>query len=544
MPTLSRDRNMRVFAELHQNGVLMASVDKPLWRHTSMKITNHYRGDLAIPLYPLSKDIEFLRVSGKYATFHSDQPWDGILTSQGTVHYLSSSNRRQVDLELYPGDYASLSMGDLTLLLKIAKPQLKSTFAKFDKRYQGNLSALLWSSATERRVAAFSLFLAICLVGGFVGGLLARPDDRPRRFEDLSTNYILPFVAPDHLINAPESLQFNIDRSKLVHSVVDFYRAYTEMLLGVSVEKSQYLPASAIKLYKDWHRDQELSIQEVTDVRTKADQKTLEENGAALIAFPSVIGETYQAKLLRIIDKLEISHYGKSLALDRRRAVTEGLAKDQPYDYVNYREKRGLDEKVLKQLASIRPWQTLTDEGLMYAEAQRLARLARDFQASTRGSGPAKALLNAANSKSITLDPSLGYTSFDDRFLGIDFDKKMRQLSGKSAQKVGKQVAKEPLIGEIEPQLVKRFIKNQGYELRLCYELGLRRDPQMQGFMDWRWVIDSRGLPTEVLLVQSEIRDRQLASCISEKIERWRFPRPRRGSVEIVHRFTFNPHRL
>lgn len=543
MAILKNNRHMRVFAEIHQNGVQMASIDRPLWRRASLKITNHYRGDLALPLYPLSKDIDFLKVHGKSATFHSDQPWDGILTSQGVIHNLSASNRRQIDLELYPGDYASLNLGDLTLLIKIAKPQQKLVLTKHDTSYRGSVLSLIMGTKIEKQILAFSFLLSLILFGGFIAGLLSRPDDRPRKFEDLSSNYILPFVAPEHLLNAPEVLQFNIDRSRLIHSVVDYCRAYTEMLLGVAVKNSRYLPSPVIDLYKDWFSQQDQEIQQLSEDRIQLNRKALEENGAALISFPGVVGETYQGKLLRIIDKMEVNHYGKALTLNKRRVSTEEIAKDPSYDYVNYKEKRGMDEKVLKQLATIRPWQTLTDEGLMYAEAQRLAKLAKTVR-ENRQNASKQNFLTALDSRAIVLDPKLGITSFNDSFGETNFDTKLHQLSGKSYAAPKKSADKEPLIGELEPELVRKLIKNQGYELKLCYELGLRRNPHLQGYMDWRWIIDSRGTTREVLLVESEIRDTQLSSCISEKIGRWRFPRPRRGSVEITHRFNFSPRRF
>ena len=97
---------------------------------------------------------------------------------------------------------------------------------------------------------------------------------------------------------------------------------------------------------------------------------------------------------------------------------------------------------------------------------------------------------------------------------------------------------REPLIGEIDPSLVEKTVSKNRFELQLCFELALRRNQQLNGTMEWRWMLDSQGTISNLELVSSSINDRPMIRCIQQKISKWRFPRPRRGAVEV--RFPFN----
>ena len=102
-------------------------------------------------------------------------------------------------------------------------------------------------------------------------------------------------------------------------------------------------------------------------------------------------------------------------------------------------------------------------------------------------------------------------------------------------------VVDAPLHLTFDPNVVESFIRENKYQLQLCYELALRRNEVASGTMEWRWRIDSRGFISDVALLSSGIKDQRMATCIRQKISTWRFPRPRRGSVEVSYPFEFSP---
>jgi len=61
--------------------------------------------------------------------------------------------------------------------------------------------------------------------------------------------------------------------------------------------------------------------------------------------------------------------------------------------------------------------------------------------------------------------------------------------------------------------------------------------------MEWRWRIDSTGRLDALELVKSNINDPNMARCVRQKMSAWKFPKPRRGSVEITYPFEFSPSR-
>ena len=88
---------------------------------------------------------------------------------------------------------------------------------------------------------------------------------------------------------------------------------------------------------------------------------------------------------------------------------------------------------------------------------------------------------------------------------------------------------------------IRDYIEGNRYQLKLCYDVALRRDHAAQGTMEWSFRIDTRGQIYEIALISSTIKDEKMAQCIRQKLSKWRFPRPRHGSVEIRYPFQFAP---
>jgi hypothetical protein len=133
------------------------------------------------------------------------------------------------------------------------------------------------------------------------------------------------------------------------------------------------------------------------------------------------------------------------------------------------------------------------------------------------------------------------YASFITRLSDKNERSKIGYIEASEYDPTKKEKIKEPLIGEIDPKLIEKTILAKRFELELCYDATLRSARKVAGKMEWRWRINERGNTGDLELVETTIKNQSLVRCIREKIARWNFPRPRRGSVEVTYPFYFKP---
>jgi hypothetical protein len=113
---------------------------------------------------------------------------------------------------------------------------------------------------------------------------------------------------------------------------------------------------------------------------------------------------------------------------------------------------------------------------------------------------------------------------------------------GLGTMKIGKSVTDlEPKLGPpvirgaLDKEVIRRVIKDHIAQIRYCYERELVRDPGAFGKITTRFTIGPEGTVVDVDIKESFAGDRQLSSCIAEKIRTWRFPKPKGGGVVVVH---------
>lgn len=94
--------------------------------------------------------------------------------------------------------------------------------------------------------------------------------------------------------------------------------------------------------------------------------------------------------------------------------------------------------------------------------------------------------------------------------------------------------------GALDREIIRRVIRRHGREHAGCYEAALVRRQEAAGKVVARFVVasDGRVIATDVL--SSEIRDVELARCMTDAIAKWRFPAPRGGGmVAVTYPFVF-----
>ncbi len=96
--------------------------------------------------------------------------------------------------------------------------------------------------------------------------------------------------------------------------------------------------------------------------------------------------------------------------------------------------------------------------------------------------------------------------------------------------------------GGLTSQEVMQVIRANLNQIRHCYEQLLQRSPNARGKIGVNFVIGLDGRVTSVNIVAATISDMRMGSCVTGKIQRWNFPKPRGGQAATAeYPFVFSP---
>lgn len=544
----TRAKPIRIFAHVTvlQNGISIANGTYPIGRTRTIELTNEKSGGLLIPHYPLPNNaIQFLSIFKSDIKLLVPFKWQGFCTTNGSPVTISTNDGSSLrEVTLVKGDYASLFHDDLRIMIKIS-PLIKDAPVdrKVGRIFRQSLVKFLLSSREEAQGLALGCLAALVIIGGFLFGLLARPFERPSSIRDIPEEYLLAFISPELLKNAPEALKWRLNRRQFATSVLDHYQDVTAILSNNGTPiRAKYFPFTTNQ-YKEIHSQNRKIIENTIERQKQVDSDQQNKDQAAQVLIPAVIGETMAGTMVRIVDKISIIQDGLVETLEKRRTTTLAFPKDQEYGFEEYKNIPKNDKNA-EFLAQIKPWEKLSDEQMMYDEAERLASKAKRKQKNILAFNDPNEQLSPNNATSIGMEEGSRVSTFIHPTSFGKFDAKISLIKGSEyGFKAKNEAVKEPLVGVIEPHLVEKFIRENRYQLQLCYELALRRNEETSGVMEWKWRIDSRGSISDVSLIKTDIDDRHLAKCLQDKISRWRFPRPRRGAVEVSYPFEFAPNK-
>jgi len=536
----------RLYVEVLQNGSSLLAVHLPIKRRGHLALTSQGRGPFVVPHYPLSDGrLEFLRFVPGGVELDVDHRWEGFCTSKGELITLKRQSRGRHQVLMQLGDYASVTESDLRIMIKLAPlgPRTKSAMSGTNPAYRKPMLSLVFASRLELQMGLLGLLMTSILIGGALTGLLNRPYHRSTKLSEVAAEYALPFIAPDHLRTAPEALQEHLDRRHPVASIMSYYEALTAALMGWHVDQPKWVDSSTTSLYQALSDDAHKILAAKVGRQQEIDHLQAMKDGVAILSIPSVLGESSSGSMRRVIDKIDILQRGFDMSLVARGEIQKVFPADQDYAWQEYRNIRHQDPAQADSLAKIHVFHNLSDEEMMYAEAAALGREAKAKQRGTLSHHRGKLGIPQDDQGPIAIPEGVRYASFT---TGSDLrlaDEKLYhiQASEYGSPSQNTPTVREPLIGDLEPPLIERYIKENRFQLQLCYELALRRNDQAAGMMEWKWRIDSRGAIADVALIASSIQDPRMTECIRQKIMTWRFPRPRHGSVEVSYPFEFAP---
>lgn len=95
--------------------------------------------------------------------------------------------------------------------------------------------------------------------------------------------------------------------------------------------------------------------------------------------------------------------------------------------------------------------------------------------------------------------------------------------------------------GQMDPHLIQRIIRQNFGRFRLCYENGLRTDPNLQGRVTLRISITPDGSVSRVIDGGSDLPDPAVVACMISGARALAFPPPTRGPVEFFYPMMFSP---
>jgi pSer/pThr/pTyr-binding forkhead associated (FHA) protein len=95
--------------------------------------------------------------------------------------------------------------------------------------------------------------------------------------------------------------------------------------------------------------------------------------------------------------------------------------------------------------------------------------------------------------------------------------------------------------GRLPPEVIQRIVRQNFGRFRLCYENGMRTNPNLQGRVAVKFVIDRAGSVTTSADGGSDLPDQGVVSCVVRGFQNLSFPQPEGGIVTVVYPIIFAP---
>ena len=95
--------------------------------------------------------------------------------------------------------------------------------------------------------------------------------------------------------------------------------------------------------------------------------------------------------------------------------------------------------------------------------------------------------------------------------------------------------------GRLPPEVIQRIVRQNFGRFRLCYENGLRTNPNLQGRVSAKFVIDRAGSVPTSSDGGSDLPDQAVVACVVRGFSSLSFPQPEGGVVTVVYPIIFAP---
>jgi hypothetical protein len=101
----------------------------------------------------------------------------------------------------------------------------------------------------------------------------------------------------------------------------------------------------------------------------------------------------------------------------------------------------------------------------------------------------------------------------------------------------------EPVVngGHLPPEIIQRIVRQNDGRYRLCYQLGLRGNPNLSGRVTVKFAIDRTGAVAMASDGGSDLADADVRSCVVRAFANLSFPAPENGTLFVSYPIVFSP---
>jgi hypothetical protein len=544
--SMKHKKQIKIFIRVLWGESILGDFEKNFDRITRFAVGRSFFNDVRSSVWPLHQDLTVLERENGATYLNADIPWNGIIIHNNNTSIIDARRRGRKNLLLKPGCFASIKYESISIAIRVGGDLQTEQVRDVSAKYRGPFMGLIADTNHEQKSLGLGLIASALLIGAVALGLKKAPTWRPESMAEIKQDFRLPFISPHHFASGPNIIQDKLDRFEFVDSVASFYRDLTYTLTDATSTDEKSMIAESTRLaYQEYFRDQgfELARRDAVSEKLTSDIKS---NGALVLALPAVRGESLDAKALRVLDKISIVAENAQALIDMRITTAESFKKDPGYDYATGESNSGLDSMAEFTKALGAGYRGVPpDEEHQAMQAKDLSAKATALQVALFGAdhlavGPQSCCTPPVGLKAGVTPAS--YTPMP-RFALSDQNIEELKTStwGTPAPASENKISsiREPIAGIIDETALEKAIASGRFQLKLCFELALRRNQAATGTMEWQWRIDTRGEISALALTKSTLKDDELVHCVRSRIAKWKLPKPKGGSVEVRYPFEF-----
>ncbi len=121
--------------------------------------------------------------------------------------------------------------------------------------------------------------------------------------------------------------------------------------------------------------------------------------------------------------------------------------------------------------------------------------------------------------------------------IGLANDREGSEATDGQASKARVRPGTAKVEGSLDERIIRRIVRAHVSEVRACYSKSLAKDPASSGTITIVFEISSSGSVDEATVASSTLKDSQVGKCTGTAVKRWKFPKPRSGSVKVTYPF-------
>lgn len=94
----------------------------------------------------------------------------------------------------------------------------------------------------------------------------------------------------------------------------------------------------------------------------------------------------------------------------------------------------------------------------------------------------------------------------------------------------------------LPPEVIQRVVRQSFDRVKLCYQIGLRKDPSIGGKVSTKFVIDRTGAVSKAEpAADTSFPDKSVVDCVVKHFLTLKFPSPEGGDVTVIYPLIFAP---